>query len=189
MGKVVDQELERAPFEVVEIDEGYLPTGNKGLPRHFSFKRGRGSEKNSSILGIVERGGRVVLYVIPKTDSQSIVPIIQDLVPVGSTIYTDSWGAYNPLLSLGYKHEVVNHDIEFVKKSASTNAMENVFSNLGRMIGTYRNVSEYKLQQYLYEFAFRRCFGKEYDYGLERFLRAMPCITECYWDQKTKSAA
>lgn len=189
MGECLDKELRKEPLQIVEVDESYIPTGNKGLPRHFRYKRGRGSEKNSSIIGIAERHGRLKLLVIHATDADTLIPIIQDYVPVGSTIYTDSWPAYSPLKSLGYKHYTVNHSIEFVNGSASTNTMENVFSNLTRMvIGTYHNVTEGKLPYYLDEYAFRRSFREDYDYGFERLLRSLPPISEFYWDKKAIAA-
>lgn len=173
---------------VVEIDESYVFTGTKGYGRHYHFTRGRGSLRSTSILGIVERRGFAKFIVIPDTSADSIIPIITSNIPDTTLIYTDSWGAYNQLINLGYKHAIVNHSkFEFVdyKTSASTNAAENTFSNLKRIVaGTWRNVSEGKLQNYLNEQAFRHSFRFEPDYGFETLIRCLPPLCDVYGERK-----
>ncbi|HET6992084.1 MAG TPA: IS1595 family transposase [Bacteroidia bacterium] len=173
---------------VIEIDESYVSTGNKGYGRHFPFTRGRGSLKSTSILGIVERRGKARFIVIPDTTADTIIPEILNSIPTSTIIYTDSWGAYNQLQALGYKHAIVNHSkFEFVdyETGASTNSAENAFMNFKRIVrGTWRNISEGKLQKYLNEQAFRQSFRDEHDYGFEIFMKCFPPLSEVYGEKK-----
>ena len=169
---------------VVEVDESYVTTGSKGLGRHYPFTRGRGSLRSTSILGIIERKGVAKFYVIPDTSADSIIPEITKSIPDTTVIYTDSWGAYNQLKNLGYRHAIVNHSkYEFVdyNTSASTNSAESAFSNFKRIVtGTWRNVSEGKLQNYLNEQAFRHSYRFEHDYGFENLMHCFPPLSNVY---------
>ncbi len=57
----------------------------------------------------------------------------------------------------GYTHNVVNHSQkEYVKNDNHTNTIEGFWSQLKRSInGTYHNISDKYLQNYINEFAFR----------------------------------
>ena len=44
-----------------------------------------------------------------KRDRDTLETIILDRVALGSTIYTDGWGAYKNLSTLGYTWDMVNH--------------------------------------------------------------------------------
>lgn len=165
---------------VVEIDEAAIPTGNKSLSKHYKGvnSRGRGTFRHSSILTIVERGGVCKLYKIPATDSESIIPIILAEVPKSTIIYTDSYGVYNKLKSYGYVHLMVNHKIkEYTRDSASTNSAESVFGNFKRSLaGTWRNISDGKLETYLNLHAFQHSYRNLPDYGFEIFMQSLPKI-------------
>lgn len=161
---------------ICEIDESYVKTGTKGLTRHHAFTRGRGSDRSSSFLTIIERGsgGRAKMIIIPSTGADSIIPKITDNVGEDTIIYTDSWSAYSTLKELGYEHAVVNHSLEFVnyESQASTNSAENIHSNFKRMVvGTYRSISHAYSQNYANEQCFRHCYRNDYDYGFEALLK------------------
>lgn len=189
--------MQQAPdfkFEetVVEIDESYVNTGTKGLGRHYKFKRGRGSDRSTSFLTIVERGsrGRAKMFIIPNTNADSIIPLILENVERDTIIYTDSWGAYNQLRNLHYQHAIVNHSFEFVniETSASTNTAENLHSNFKRMVrGTYRNISQKYSQNYANEHAFRHSFRTEEDFGFMNLLQVNMTPLQHYY--KNCSAA
>jgi|SRR6218665_1628482 len=172
----------------VEIDESFVLTGNKGYNRHYPFSKGRGSLHSTSILVIIERRGIAKFIVIPDTTAASIIPEVVKNVSPTTVIYTDSWGAYNQLKSLGYTHAIVNHSkYEWTDPStgASTNSAEGAFSNFKRcVVGSWRNVTEGKLQNYLNEQAFRHSYRFEYDYGFEILMRCIPPLSEVYGEKK-----
>lgn len=177
---------------VIEVDESYISSGNKGMDRHYRFKRGRGTEKNSTVLSIVARGGGCLLLKIPDVQATTLISLIETYVDKSCIVCTDNLPAYRRLSNIGYEHNIVNHKSDdggsrWVNGIASTNAAENSFSNLKRGIkGIYRSVSDEHLQNYLNEYAFKHTYRSEPDYGFEEFLKAMPSIRETY---KLKKAA
>jgi transposase len=191
MQECLDREINNTQIEHVEIDESFCPTGKKGLGKHFPFKRGRGSLRNSTILVIMERKGFAKMLTIPNANAETIIPIILQNVPLGTTIYTDAWPAYKQLESLGYKHAVVNHSkYEYVnqKTGASTNNAEGIFSSFKRMLGTYRSFSESKLQNYTNEACFRHTFRTHHDYGFENLMRCLGTLSNVYGNTLTEAA-
>lgn len=183
MGECIDHKFTDT---VVEIDESYISTGNKGLTRNFPFGRGRENMRTTSVLAIVERGGKCILKKIPDTSADTIIPLILKHVDKNCTIHTDEWGAYNSLAMLGYKHFTVNHNNtdknkKYVDGEASTNSCENLFSNLSRLVyGTHRSVSDDLLPLYLNEIAFKHSFRNEVDYGFKSFLEEMEPLSSTY---------
>lgn len=171
---------------VVEVDETYISTGNKGLHRHFPFKRGRGSEKNSTVVSIVERSGKCLILKVPDVQATTLLGLIEKHVNPNCKVFTDNLPAYRGLTRLGYRHEVVNHKSpdgtkRWVNGMASTNAAENSFSNLKRGLkGVYRSVSDDHIQNYLNEFAFKHTYRNSFDYGFGDFLKCMPPLQETY---------
>lgn len=180
MGKSLDFIFEDTN---VECDESGVRTGNKGMNKNTYLGTGRGNKKQSGVFVIAERGGlgRVKLFAVRNAESETLIPIIKENVAINSAIYTDKWGAYNPLKSLGYTHETVNHSEKFKDGLACTNTAENVFSNLKRVIrGTHRNVSHRKLQNYLDENSFRLSYRNEEDYGFDRLLKSLTSLSDNY---------
>ena len=186
MAECLEREINNMQIEYVECDESYVPTRKKGLGKHFPFKKGRGSLRNTTIFLIIERKGFAKLLTIPDATADTILPIILQTVPKTASIFTDSWPAYNKLESLGYKHATVNHsEYEFVnaKTSASTNSAEGLFSNFKRLLGTYRSFSEGKLQNYLNEQSFRHTFRFDDTYGFESLMNCLGPLSHVYNEQ------
>ncbi|MAT96872.1 MAG: IS1595 family transposase [Anaerolineaceae bacterium] len=156
MCKLVRQQLEedKDPFDsndTVEVDESYFGGVKKG------GKRGRGSENKTAVIGLVERGGRVVTEVIPNVKKATLQPIVEENIEKGATVYTDELKSYNGLTEAGYNHAMVlnSHDI-YVIGNVHTNTIEGFWGNTKPGItGVYRHVSPAYLQCYLNEYAFR----------------------------------
>jgi hypothetical protein len=76
-------------------------------------------------------------------------------VAFGSKLYTDDAVAYNELASI-YAHDVVNHQMEYVRGRVHTNGLENFWSLLKRTLhGTYVAVEPFHLGRYVDEQVFR----------------------------------
>ena len=156
MCKLIRQQLEedKSPFDsndTVEIDESYFGGEKKG------GKRGRGSENKTAVVGLVERGGRVVTEIIPDAKKATLQPIVEANVEKGATVYTDEWVSYNGLTKAGYNHAKILHSHEiYVMGDVHTNTIEGFWGNVKPGItGVYRHVSPKYLQSYLNEYAFR----------------------------------
>jgi transposase len=140
----------------VEIDE----TGVHGRPRgpKMTMKEAaQWRERQVSVLGMVERGGRVKLRVITSRRGEPLSGAVRANVNPESIIFTDDWMAYKPLSREYAGHRVINHSAgSYVVGDIYTNTIEGFFGNLKTgMRGTYKKVSRKWLQSYLDEYAWR----------------------------------
>ena len=134
----------------VEVDETYIGGRRPG-------KRGRGAEGKTIVAGMVQRGGPAVVKVVPNVKARTLLPMIQEHVPTGQTVYTDEMLSYNRLSRLGYMHETVQHSAkQYVVGRVHTNNIEGMWSNVKRGIdGVNHAVSPKYLQGYLDAYVYR----------------------------------
>jgi len=158
-----DKELKQVgKYTIVEVDESYL--GGLEQNRHrakrhnpsnpgFSYD-GKPYNFKKIVIGIIERGGRVVLKHVP--DVVGTWSLVSNIVVKGATIVTDKASIYT-MLGNEYDHYTINHGKEqYVNGDVHTNTVENYWSVLKRTIdGTYIQVSRKHLQAYLNESATR----------------------------------
>jgi len=140
----------------VEIDE----TGVHGRPRGPKMSKKEAAnwrERQVSVLGMVERGGRLKLRVIESRRGEPLSGQVRANVNPSSIIFTDDWMAYKPLSREFAGHSVINHSAGvYVLGNIHTNTVEGAFGNLKTgMRGAYKKVSRKWLQSYLDEYAWR----------------------------------
>ncbi|MDE0681456.1 MAG: IS1595 family transposase [Candidatus Poribacteria bacterium] len=119
---------------IVEADETYIG----GRPRKENKKedrepapRGRGTDK-TPVIGVVERGGKVVAEVAEKLTGRRILEFIKRAVKIeDSELMTDEYHAYNAI-GREMKHQIVNHQEQFVDGDVHTNTIEGFWSLLKR---------------------------------------------------------
>ena len=75
-----------------ELDESYFGA------RRVRGKRGRGAAEKTPVFGLLKRGEKVYVTVMPDCPRESLMPIIKGLILEQSTIYTDGWRAYDGLV-------------------------------------------------------------------------------------------
>ena len=135
----------------VEADETYVGGKVKG--------KGRGYKGNKAVLfGMLERGGDVMLKVVPKRPQKDPAPHHQrETSEKGSTVHTDELKSYSGLDKAGYEHETVNHGAgEYVNGGCHVNTMEGFWARLKLSIrGTHVHVSGKHLEKYAKEFEYR----------------------------------
>jgi transposase-like protein len=140
----------------VEVDE----TSWGGKPRRKLKNKKEAAafrEAKTTVLGMVERGGRVRARVIPSRRGEPLSEAVRANVNPEAILYTDDWWSYRPLRREYAGHRVINHSAGiYVKGDIYTNTIEGFFGNLKTgMRGAYKAVSRKWLQSYLDEYAWR----------------------------------
>ncbi len=174
------------PGSVVEVDETWIGGKFRNMNQGQRRKVGRGpspkGEKKRGpyatsgkaiVMGMLERGGRVSLHVVPNVKGKTLRPIVRANVAQGSELHTDELQSYKGLDShvpdmtreertfgeypADYIQKAVNHAAgEYVRDNVHTNTIENFWSLLKRGLrGTYISVEPFHLFRYLDEQAFR----------------------------------
>jgi transposase-like protein len=160
----------------IEVDETYI--GGKARNMHKAKRLekigGKGPGGKEVIFGMVERGGKVRTMHVVGRGKPLLQGMIRDHVEAGSAIFSDELDSYDGL-SPEFKHEVVNHAVEYVRDNVHTNTMENFWSLLKRGLhGTYISVEPFHLFRYVDEQAFRYNHRKTSD--AERFAMVLKHI-------------
>jgi len=171
----------------VEADETLW--GGKAANKHkakWELDKQKPLEGKTPILGMVERGGKVVTKVVDNISKEGIKDFIHHNVVKGSTLHTDELKAYKRLAK-DYVHKTVNHsEGEYVKDGSHTNTIEGFWSLLKRQIhGIHHSVSPQHLQRYSDESAYRYNLRKvPQDQRFEDAIKR--CEGRLKYDQLTK---
>lgn len=109
------------------------------------------------ILGLIQRGGEVVLHMLANVQQTTIQPIIKATVAHDSLIYTDEYDIYARLDAWGYGHKTVCHGRgEYARDDdgdgfceVHVNTLEGFWSLLRSWLRPHRGISQEKLPVYL----------------------------------------
>jgi transposase-like protein len=166
----------------VEADETFI--GQKARNMHKGVRarkiKGTGGKDKTMVLGILERGkdgkpSQMRTMVVENRRKKALQSEVRQHVQAGSAIYTDALKSYEGMDE--FKHEVVDHAVEYVRGKVHTNGCENFWSLLKRGLhGTYISVEPFHLFRYLDEQTFRYNNRKEMD-NYDRFELALSKIT------------
>jgi transposase-like protein len=143
---------------IIELDETFV--GGKNKNRHKDKKvkgcQGRSFKDKTPVFGMLQRDGDVKAFVVPNTNTESLIPHAFNHIEKGATVYTDEWYAYGKL-SERYTHAEIDHSKgEYADGDITTNRVENFWSNVKRTLsGTHITVSPKYLQNYVNEVAFK----------------------------------
>jgi len=119
----------------VEVDSTYIGGKCKNMSnakRKALEDTGRGTVGKAAVVGIQERGGKVVAQHVEQEDMETLYPLIEKNVEEGSSVYTDEHKVFSQLHK-AFDHESVKHSAsEYVKGNASTNSIESFWVLLKR---------------------------------------------------------
>lgn len=137
--------------EIRDNQERYID--RKGIERI----RNRNTDGKASVFAMVERGGKVIAYTVPKITKATVFTLATKHIDKNAIVSTDESRLYDDLGSIGFEHGRVLHAVEQYRNGMfCTNTIEGYFSQLKRTIkGTHLHVSEEYLQNYINECSFR----------------------------------
>ncbi len=160
----------------MECDEVYRVVGQKGHPEavlqqgRFGRRRrlkgapGRGTleKEKPPILGMIQRGGAVVIRMLANVPQQTIQPLLRQTIQPGTLVFTDDYAIYHSLEAWGYSHKTVNHaQAEYARDDDGDgfcevhgNTMEGFWSLLRSWLRPHRGLSQEQLPIYLGFFEF-----------------------------------
>ena len=175
----------------IEADETFIGGKSRNMHADRRAKKitGTGGKDKTAIMGILERGGKIVTKVVPNRKKKALQSELREHVLAGSAIFTDALKSYEGLDE--FQHEVIDHAVAYVNGECHTNGCENFWSLLKRTLGgTYVSVEPFHLFRYLDEQAFRYNNRKGLNDG-QRFSMAVKQIVgkRLTWDQLTGKEA
>ena len=151
---------------VVEADETYV--GGKFKFRNYKKnedgsytttpgRRGFRGENKIPVVALVERGGRVRAFPMPRVTAENVQEAIIENCHQDAVLMTDESSLYTVIGKQMAGHETVKHSLnEYVRGQAHTNTVEGFFSLLKRGItGVYHHVGKGHVGRYVDEFVFR----------------------------------
>jgi transposase-like protein len=155
--------------EPVEMDETYygsVDQANRRATRKMDTRRPGSEERpykrtghsnKRTIIALVERGGEVRSFHVPRADAATVTAIVNDNIVREATLYTDESKLYAKMDQHVAEHDTVRHSAkEYARGPVHTNTVEGFFSIFKRgMGGVYQHCAEKNLHRYLAEFDFR----------------------------------
>jgi transposase-like protein len=171
---------------VFECDESFIGglARNMHADKRKEKVKGRGSHagNKSIVMGLLARHGRkgedgpvsqVVTRVVSSTKAVELRAHINEHIPAGAEVHTDTHPSYDNLVT-DYTHKVVDHAECYVKDGVHTNGLENFWSLLKRTIkGTYVHCAPFHLYRYLDEQTYRFNERRDEKGDQGRFLNAV----------------
>ena len=132
----------------IELDESYFGGHRKG-------NRGRGAAGKVPVFGILTRGGKAYVEVVPNVQAKTLLGITVKKVRRGSVVYTDKYKTYDSLMCCGYRHLNVDHSSRFCDGKVHINGLEGFWSWAKERLFKHHGVSAKNFPLYLKELEFR----------------------------------
>jgi hypothetical protein len=145
---------------IVEVDETFVGGKAKNMHAKERAKKisGRGAVGKDTVLGMVERDGRVKTYHVPALNRFHVIDKLKEGISVdASLVCTDESQLYKRMPENIRNHEIVNHsEKEYVRGEVHTGTIDGYWGLLKRaLIGSFHRVSIKHLHRYLSEFQFK----------------------------------
>lgn len=132
----------------VEADESYFGGVRKGT-------RGRGAAGKVAVFGLLKRGGKVYTAIIPNAKTDTLLPIIREVVTPDSVVYTDYFTSYNALDVSEFYHRRINHSKLFARGKNHINGIENFWNQAKRHMRKFNGIKSENFYWFLKECEWR----------------------------------
>jgi transposase len=148
----------------VEIDEtawgGKIRAADRSRAATSTERRQEAMAKianRPTIFGMIERGGRVRVMIVPDRSKETLHAAIRANVSPDASIYTDEFTLYAGLGREFARHYRIKHtESIYAQGHIHTQTIEGFFGNVKRgLSGVQHNVSRKWLELYVSEFAFK----------------------------------
>ena len=177
----------------VELDEGFFETVSIHRDKEEKLKRGRGSQRQTTVLVSAEskqvddpmvskkystkkKLGFVKMKVIHSLRKKEITPVVKDIIETGSIIISDGTNSYNDL-SQNYTHQA--HVLAPKEASRILPWVHKAISNSKRLLlDIHHRIDDDFLQNYLNEF----CFKLNRKYFVNLFDRVIIAAVSARWN-------
>ena len=153
-----DPDVQEMLTGIVEVDETYVggKVRNRFGRKRGTGTRGRGAEKKTPVVTLIERDGRVKAFTVPNVGKGTLRRLIRENVEITADIMTDKFQSYSGLDKHFKSHQTVDHAKTYVRGIVHTNFAESYFSLFKRgIMGAFHHISEGHMDRYLAEFNFR----------------------------------
>jgi transposase len=159
--RLMEQDYQGPLSGDVEVDETWIGGKLRESDRRKARAEGKAMigqyvKHRETVIGMVERKGRIIALHIPGRYGYTIRTTIRDHVDRGSSVYTDDFKGYDGL-DQRYNWRTINHTLRiYARDDVHTQTIEGFFALLKNGIrGVYHNVSAKWLQGYVNEYVWR----------------------------------
>jgi transposase len=132
----------------IEADESYFGGVRKGM-------RGRGAAGRVAVFGLLKRGGKVYTAIIANAKTETLLPIIREVVMPDSIVYTDYFTSYNALDVSEFYHRRINHSKLFARGKNHINGIENFWNQAKRHMRKFNGIKKENFHWFLKECEWR----------------------------------
>lgn len=105
----------------IDVDESYFGGSRKE-------KRGRDAAGKIPVFGLLKRGGRARVVIIPNAQRNTLIPIIRRTIETDSIVYTEGFLSFDALDESEFRHHRINHSEKFVEARNHINGIANFWN-------------------------------------------------------------
>ena len=129
----------------------------------FQHHRGRDTRQEKWVFGLVDTSVQPalgIMMLVGSRDAATLLPLIQQHVRPGTTVWSDQWRAYSRVQTLPAvgQHQSVNHSVNFVYPVSGVHT-QNIESRVKTKFKRMKGVHEEMLSSYMDEFMYRERHG------------------------------
>jgi transposase len=117
----------------MDVDESYCGGSRKG-------KRRRGVAGEVRVLGLLKRGGKAYVVIIPNARQNTRIPIIRKTIEPDSIVYADGFFSYHALDVSGFRHHRINHSWKFVEARNHISGIKNFRNRAKRHVRRFSGI-------------------------------------------------